>query len=80
MALPILGIDIAQQTFQVSLRQAGQVQRQEFRNQAAGFADLSTWLARHGVVQVQACLEATGRYGEALTAYLYQANPTLKAS
>ena len=73
MSLPILGIDIAQQTFQVSLRQAGHVQRQEFRNQPDGFAGLSLWLARHGVEQVHACLEATGRYGEALAAYLYQA-------
>ena len=77
MSLAILGIDIAQQTFQVSLRQAGPVQRQEFRNQTEGFADLSTWLARHGVKQMHACLEATGRYGEALTVYLDQADHTV---
>lgn len=77
MSLLSLGIDIAQQTFQVSLRQAGRIQRQEFRNQPDGFARLSAWLVAHGAPQVHACLEATGRYGEALAAYLYQAGHTV---
>src|SRR6185503_7913918 len=40
---------------------------------AAGFKKLSKWLTHKTAGQVKACLEATGRYGDALALYLYQA-------
>jgi transposase len=33
---------------------------------------LSAWLEQHRVVQVHACLEATGQYGEGVAEYLFQ--------
>jgi transposase len=43
-----------------------------FDNHAAGFDQLAGWLKQQGVTQVHACLEATGRYGNALAGCLHQ--------
>lgn len=71
MALPVLGIDIAKDTYQVTLLVDQQRQRRTFPNAPDHVAELTTWLQQQGVTQVQACMEATGRYGEALATYLY---------
>jgi len=67
----ILGIDIAKDTFQVELRREGQHGAAEFTNNPKGFQQLSRWLTKRKVKQVHACLEATGRYGDALAQYLH---------
>lgn len=67
----ILGIDIAKDTFQVELRREGQHGLAEFTNNPKGFQQLSSWLTKRKVKQVHACLEATGRYGDALAQYLH---------
>ncbi len=72
--LPVLGIDIAKDTFQVTLRHGQQTVRHEFVNNATGFKRLDTWLRKQGAKQVHACLEATGRYGETLAEHLYAAD------
>jgi transposase len=77
MSTAILGIDIAKDTFQVTLLQAEQSRRAEFPNEPKGFAQLARWLAKRKVEQVHACLEATGRYGEALAEHLHQAGHTV---
>jgi transposase len=66
----ILGIDIAKDTFEVEWRQAGRHGAAGFPNTPAGFQQLSRWLTKRKVKQVHACLEATGRYGDALAQYL----------
>lgn len=78
MACDILGIDVAKATFDVALRRhtASAVQGQ-FANTPEGFRRLKAWLKRHRVEQLHACLEATGRYGEALATFLYQAGYTV---
>jgi len=72
--IPTLGIDIAKAKFQVALRTPeGKLRQKSCPNTAAGFAELGAWLTRHGVDRVHACLEATGTFGEALAAWLYDA-------
>lgn len=69
--LSILGIDIAKDTFQVSLWQAGRAGSGNFNNDRAGFKKLGAWLKKRQVEPVWACMEATGRYGEDLAEYLH---------
>jgi len=77
MSSSVLGIDIAKATYAVALVLEGRVSKREFPNTPRGFEQLSAWLARRGVEHVHACLEATGRYGDALAEYLYQAGHTV---
>lgn len=68
-----LGIDVAKEKFDVCLLQDDQRWSGTFSNDAAGFAKLDMWLANRVDGQVQACMEATGRYGEQLAAHLHAA-------
>lgn len=77
MTSPALGIDIAKDKFDVVLLLGDKSPHHVFANRASGFAALAAWLAHHGVTQVHACLEATGRYGEALAQFLYDAGHTV---
>jgi transposase len=77
MTTAVLGIDIAKETFQVTLVQAEQSRRAEFPNEPTGFAQLGRWLAKRGTAHVHACLEATGRYGDELALWLHQAGHTV---
>jgi transposase len=72
METAVLGIDIAKSSFDVVLLLAGKQFHRSFANRAEGFEQLSLWLQRQGVERVHACLEATGRYGEALAQSLYE--------
>ncbi len=72
MSLSILGIDVAKASYQVTLFHDERILRHSFRNQPEHFAELTQWLAQQGVQELHACMEATGRYGEALATYLYQ--------
>jgi len=73
MSAPILGIDIAKQRMEVALLIEGKIKNKSFKNTTEGFEALSLWLKKLGVSQVQACLEATGNYGEELAIYLHEA-------
>lgn len=70
----ILGIDMAKCKFDVHLRCAAGEQRHRatFENSKKGFKALMAWLKGRGVDQVHACLESTGRYGDALMHWLYE--------
>lgn len=72
-----LGIDVAKQKFDVALRGGSSVQRRHFSNNQDGFKALSDWLEQQGVMELHACLEATGIYYEALAEYLYQQGYTV---
>jgi transposase len=68
----ILGIDIAQATFDVTLLDAAQVSHYaSFANDATGFARLHGWLVQQGVTHLHACMEATNIYWEALAEWLH---------
>jgi transposase len=73
MTLLPLGIDIAQNKYDVALLVDGRTHTAQFANTPDQFAQLTAWLQQHGALQVHACLEATGRYGDALAAYLHAA-------
>jgi len=76
MTLPKLGIDISKKTFDVAfIRDPETMKRKQrqFPNAPAGFQALPAWLAKQGVTQVHAVMEATGAYGDALAEFLYAA-------
>ena len=64
----VLGIDISKLYFDVTLIKASKtdtVMQHRFDNTAEGFKQLKRWLKDNHVKHVHACLEATGRYGDA---------------
>lgn len=69
----ILGIDISKDSFCVRLlHSSGRHHSATFDNTQKGFRSLSGWLRKNDVKDVLACMEATGRYGEALAKWLYE--------
>lgn len=78
MTQTVLGIDISKKTFHVALMlENGKTKPKVFSNDPEGFQQLLTWLNRHYVSSVHACMEATSIYGEALAEFLYQADFTV---
>jgi transposase len=73
MSAPVLGSNIAKQRIEVALLVDGKVKNKSFKNTMEGFEALALWLNKVGISQVQACLEATGNYGEDLAIYLHEA-------
>jgi transposase len=73
MSAPVLGIDIGKQKVEVALLVDSKVKNKSFKNTMEGFETLALWLNKMGISQVQACLEATGNYGEDLATYLHEA-------
>lgn len=72
MIQPVLGIDIAKDTFDAALIVEGKTRSEHFENSPAGYKQMSAWVRKYTPVRVHACMEATGQYGEALAEYLYQ--------
>jgi transposase len=77
MSLPVLGIDIAKDTYAVALFVEARCHQHEFPNRPASFTSLTNWLQKCGVTHVHACMEATGRYGEDLAEYLHARGHTV---
>jgi transposase len=73
MQQPVLGIDVAKATLAVCLLLATGTHRSEFANTAVGHQQLLAWLRKHKLTQLQACLEATGTYGEDVALALHEA-------
>ena len=70
--MAILGVDIAQETFDVTLiDEVGQKHQAQFSNTPKGFRTLQSWLGKREVVELHACLEATNVYWEELAEFLY---------
>lgn len=67
----ILGIDVSKNTLDVVLIGESGTFYKTIRNTSQGYRQLEKWLEDHEVEEVQACLEATGQYGEAVAEYLY---------
>ena len=70
---PILGLDIDKESFEACLLNLDKTHRRKFKNSKSGFSELDEWLKKLACVQVFACMEATGRYGEELAEHLYSA-------
>ena len=77
MSQPVLGIDIAKDKFDVCLLVEGHARHHVFANSRAGFQALAAWLDKQHSPVVQACLEATGTYGEDLALFLHDAHHTV---
>lgn len=72
IALPILGIDISKAKFDVALLVDSKIKKTRvFENNLTGFKSLSLWLNKQDITHLQACMEATGTYGDELATYLY---------
>lgn len=72
----VLGIDIAKEKFDVVwlwVATPDKPLHKVFKNTAQGDEALLAWIAKLGVTQVHACMEATGTYGEVLAETLQQA-------
>jgi transposase len=68
----IIGIDVSKQTLDLVLIAEGRSFHKTIQNTPQGYAQLGTWLKDHQAVDdVQACLEATGQYGDGVAEYLY---------
>lgn len=68
----VLGIDVSKDKVDVALfLSESQRMSATFDNDKQGFKQLQRWLLDQGQAHVHACLEATGRYGEAIAEYLY---------
>jgi len=75
MSYPALGIDVAQATLAVSLMVGeGQWQHGNFSNDLKGFGQLKRWVQRQVDQALWVCLEATGRYSDAIALYLVAEN------
>lgn len=73
MEQAILGIDVAKQKLDVALLQSQKTLTKQFDNSLSGCQQLQAWLTSLHVVQVHACLEATGSYGDAVALFLHEA-------
>ena len=72
MIQPILGIDIAKETFDVTLITERKTWNEHFDNNPSGFKELEHWVRKHTSGQAHACMEATGQYGDGLAGFLHQ--------
>src|ERR1041384_5123625 len=70
-----LGVDIAKDKFDCCLLGQAKQKEAQFPNTPRGFMQLMRWLAKEKAepAELLACMEATGIYGEALLAFLYEA-------
>ena len=68
-----IGIDISKESFDVAILREDSYDLGEFANEEGGFRKLGKWLQKRGLGGSQVCLEATGRYGQALAIYLHEA-------
>ncbi len=73
-----LGIDVSKDRFDVFLsfiskKGKRETRKRSFKNDDNEFQGLQSFLQKHNVEQVKACMEATGCYSEALAEFLYNA-------
>jgi len=72
MILNSLGIDIAKNKFDISIKIKDKYKHKIFDNTLSGFQNLTQWLAEKEIKEIHACMEATGKYGNHLAHYLYE--------
>ncbi len=67
-----LGIDISKDKFDVALFGDDSYKTAAFENNKQGQRRLLNWLKKRKAQNAWVCIEATGRYGEAVTTFLYK--------
>lgn len=70
----VIGIDISKATFDAYLITEDQTYFGDFNNDKKGFRTFRNWLKKRNTSTGWACMEATGRYGDELAEYLFEAN------
>jgi transposase len=71
MSQAFLGIDISKLKLDVALlTEPDRVKCKIFQQTPEGFQRFNAWLAKRGITQVHACMEATGNYFEDFAAFL----------
>lgn len=73
-----LGIDISKERCDVflsfiSTKEKRETRKRSFKNDDHGFQSLLSFLQKHNVEEVKACMESTGCYGETLAEFLHNA-------
>jgi len=66
-----LGIDVSKDTLDAYLLHDGEPAAAAFPNSKGGWRSLRNWLKKRAKEPTHVCLEATGRYGEGVTAFLH---------
>ena len=69
----VLGIDVSKTTLDTSFLAGTKPRSRSFANSPDGWRQLIAWLAKEGVRQVHACLEATGRHSLGIALALHEA-------
>jgi transposase len=75
----MVGVDVAKATFDVAvaLDQAGKFRtRAKLVNAIGGFTEFAVWLEKHAP-GAAVCMEATGKYHEALATFLFEQGKTV---
>lgn len=72
MSSTTLGIDISKDKLDVALYQDDSYRTATFANTRDGYRRLSNWLKKRKAKGCPVCIEATGRYGEAVAIYLHE--------
>lgn len=73
MNVVYVGIDVASAKLDVGVQAAKSRPYRTFANTLQGIEQLYQWLQRYQGATIHVCLEATGRYGEAVSEYLHAA-------
>jgi transposase len=69
----VLGIDVAKDSLGVALLGPSSPRKRSFPNTPAGHQELLNWLSKQHLNEIQACLEATGSYADAIAEALHDA-------
>lgn len=72
MCSKAVGIDISKDKFDVAIYDNETYQESTFTNDKKGFRSLFNWLKKMKARDSIICMEATGRYAEAVAMYLYE--------
>lgn len=70
--MPILGVDVAKTSFEIRSLELETVLEGGFENHRTGFEQLQQAITTVSEQPLHVCLEATGRYGQALAHFLHQ--------
>ena len=73
----LLGIAVAQAKLDCALLRESKYRNKTVANTQEGFAELSQWLAKQGVVLTHACMEATNVYWEDAAQFLADSGHTV---
>ena len=72
MTQSILGIDVSKATLDVTFINSTKKTNQKFENSQVGHKQLDAWMRKQAPGLAHVCLEATGKYGDDIAAFMFQ--------